>query len=91
MQCTGLCRSALRIPATRGARPNQAYCCRAAIKKGVQTMRLHINRDSHDPRQIDLVAVIALLVVVFVAICYLGSPALTPTATTFIEPSQTVR
>ena len=54
-------------------------------------MRLHIDRHHRDPRQVDLVAVIALLVIVFGAICYLSSPAFVPTTTAFIEPSQTVR
>jgi hypothetical protein len=53
-------------------------------------MRLHIEKHGHDPRQIDLVAVIFLVALVFGAICYFyGSP---PEAirTAFIVPSQTV-
>jgi hypothetical protein len=34
-------------------------------------MRLHIENHGHDPRQVDLVAVIALIILVFGAICYL--------------------
>jgi hypothetical protein len=53
-------------------------------------MRLHIEKHGHDPRQIDLLAVIALVALVFGAICYLcGSPAEEIT-TAFIVPSQTV-
>jgi hypothetical protein len=56
-------------------------------------MRLHFHRDGHDPRQIDLVAVIALLVVVYGGICYLASPSFEPKSTTaqFIEASQSMR
>jgi hypothetical protein len=52
-------------------------------------MRLHFHRDGHDPRQIDLVAVIALLVVVYGGVCYLSGPSFVPASTTsFIEASQ---
>lgn len=55
-------------------------------------MRLHIHRDGHDPRQIDLLAVIILMLVVFGAICYLSSPSFVQVSTSsFIEPSQSVR
>jgi hypothetical protein len=54
-------------------------------------MRLHIEKPGHDPRQVDLVAVIALIVLVFVAICYLYGSGTEPTTTAFfIVPSQTV-
>jgi hypothetical protein len=55
-------------------------------------MRLHFHRDGHDPRQIDLVAVIALLVAVYGGVCYLSSPGFAPdSTTTFIEASQSAR
>jgi hypothetical protein len=55
-------------------------------------MRLHFHRDGHDPRQIDLVAVIALLVAVYGGICYLASPSFEPNSTAqFIEASQSTR
>jgi len=42
-------------------------------------------------RAIDLIAVIALLIVVFGAIAYLTSPSSEAVTTAFIVPSQTVR
>jgi hypothetical protein len=55
-------------------------------------MRLHLHRDGHDPRQIDLVAVIALLVAVYGGVCFLASPNFSPASTTtFIEASQSAR
>ncbi len=61
-------------------------------KKGVQLMRLRIHKDGHDPRQIDLLAVIVLMLVVFGAICYLSSPTFVQVSkASFIEPSQSVR
>jgi hypothetical protein len=80
----------LRIAAAPGERISKVYCFEAANKKGVQTMRLHIEKHGHDPRQIDLVAVIALVVLVFGAICYLCGSAAEPMTTGFIVPSQTV-
>jgi hypothetical protein len=53
-------------------------------------MRLHIEKHGHDPRQIDLVAVIALVVFVFVAICYFCGAADEQITTALIVPSQTV-
>jgi hypothetical protein len=47
---------------------SKVYCFDAANKRGVQTMRLHVEKHGHDPRQVDLVAVIALIVLVFGAI-----------------------
>jgi hypothetical protein len=55
-------------------------------------MRFHTDRNGHDPRQIDLFAVIVLLLIVFGTICYLSSPALVQVSkASFIEPSQSVR
>jgi hypothetical protein len=56
-------------------------------------MRWRPSPDGHDPRQIDLLAVLALLVVIIVAGRYLietEHPARHFT-TSFIEPSQTAR
>jgi hypothetical protein len=53
-------------------------------------MRLRIEKHRHDPRQVDLVAVIALVVLVFAAICYLYGSATEPMMTGLIVPSQTV-
>jgi hypothetical protein len=54
-------------------------------------MRWKISHHGHDPRQIDLLAALALLVVIIAAWQYFeGSPQ--PQSTTaFIEPSQSVR
>ncbi|MDB5618513.1 hypothetical protein [Tardiphaga sp.] len=53
-------------------------------------MRPEIERD-RDPRSIDLIAVIALLIVVFGSICYLTGPSHEQMSTAFIVPSQSVR
>ncbi len=57
-------------------------------------MRLHVGRNGHDlkhdPRQVDLVAVIALIVLVFGAVCYLDGPSNDQITTALIVPSQTV-
>lgn len=45
----------------------------------------------HDPRQIDLVVVFALLILAIVACRFLPEPVNPPTTTAFIVPSQTVR
>ena len=54
-------------------------------------MRWKISHHGHDPRQVDLLAILALLVVIVTAWRYFdGSPK--PQATTgFIVPSQSVR
>ena len=51
-------------------------------------MRLHIENRGHDPRRVDLVA--ALIILVFGAICYLSGPTIEQMTTAFIVPSQTV-
>jgi hypothetical protein len=73
---------------------NQEYCFDAA-NRGVQKMRLHkmrlhIEKHGHDPRQVDLVAVIALVALVFGAICYWYGSAPEPITTAFIVPGQSV-
>jgi hypothetical protein len=46
----------------------------------------------HDPRQIDLIAALALVVVIVAALQLFGSDAVTSDSTaTFIVPSQSVR
>jgi hypothetical protein len=52
-------------------------------------MRLHIENHGHDPRQVDLVAVIALIILVFGAICFLSGPTIEQMTTAFIVPNQT--
>jgi hypothetical protein len=52
----------------------------------------HHHHHGHDPRQIDLLAVIALLIVIIAATSYLAEYASSaPDTTGFIEPSQSVR
>ena len=53
-------------------------------------MRLHIENHGHDPRQVDFVAMITLIILVFGAICYLSGPTIEQMTTAFIVPSQTV-
>ncbi len=55
-------------------------------------MRWKISHHGHDPRQIDLLAVIALLIVIVAAYGCLAKYAASPTNNTaLIEPSQNVR
>jgi len=45
----------------------------------------------HDPRQIDLLAIVAMIVVVIAVGAYLSEPVKTRLTSGFIEPSQSVR
>jgi hypothetical protein len=54
-------------------------------------MRWKISRHGHDPRQIDLMAVLALLIVIVAAYRYFGQSLELPNRTDFIVPSQSVR
>jgi hypothetical protein len=54
-------------------------------------MRLKINPHGHDPRQIDLLAVVALLVVIAAAYVYYARNPEQPSTTAFIVPSQSTR
>jgi hypothetical protein len=55
------------------------------------TMRWKIRPSGHDPRQIDLLAVLAILVIIIAIGYYLDEPTKTHLTSSFIEPSQTVR
>jgi hypothetical protein len=58
---------------------------------GGNSMRLRISRTGHDARQIDLLAVMALLVIIVAAWRYFDdSTALPPSTTAYIVPSQNV-
>ncbi len=46
---------------------------------------------SHDPRQIDLLAIVALLIVIVAAFRFYASDPEPPATTAFIVPSQSVR
>ena len=54
-------------------------------------MRWKFQPSGHDPRQIDLLAVLAILVIIVAIGHYLDEPAKTHLTSSFIEPSQTVR
>jgi hypothetical protein len=54
-------------------------------------MRWKISRNGHDPRHVDLLAVIALLVLIVAAYRYFTEvPAGPPHTTAFITPSENV-
>ena len=54
-------------------------------------MRWKISRYGHDPRQIDLMAVLALLIVIVAAYRYFSQSPELPNTTAFTVPSQSVR
>jgi hypothetical protein len=55
------------------------------------TMRWKISHHGHDPRHIDLLAVLALLIIIIAAYHYFGGTPDPPNTLAFIEPSQSVR
>jgi hypothetical protein len=54
-------------------------------------MRWKISHGGHDPRQIDLIAVLALLILIVVACRFYVGHSNPPSTTAIIEPSQNVR
>jgi hypothetical protein len=54
-------------------------------------MRLHLKRDGHDPRSIDLAVVLLLLIMTVCGLEFLNRDHGLSTSMAFIEPSQTVR
>jgi hypothetical protein len=54
-------------------------------------MRWKISHRGHDPRQIDLLAVLALVIVIIAACRYFDENPAKPITTSFIVPSQSVR
>lgn len=54
-------------------------------------MRWKIDHHGHDPRQIDLVAMLALMIVIIAALRFYNEPPSAPSETAFIVPSQSVR
>ena len=54
-------------------------------------MRWKISPHGHDPRQIDLLAVAALLIVIVSAMVYFDRSSQPPATASFIVPSQNVR
>ncbi len=51
----------------------------------------HRDHHGHDPRQIDLLTIFALLILIIAACKYFSGPQVEPSATAFIVPSQSVR
>jgi hypothetical protein len=51
-------------------------------------MRWKISRHGHDSRQVDLLAVIALVIIIVAAWQYFGESSEPPSTTAFIVPSQ---
>jgi hypothetical protein len=60
-------------------------------KNRTPTMRWKISHRGHDVRQIDLLALLALLIAIIVAWHYFGGVPLPRNTAAFIEPSQSVR
>ena len=54
-------------------------------------MRWKISRHGHDPRQVDLLAIVALLIAIVAAWIYFADSSPPPTASAFIVPGQSVR
>ena len=54
-------------------------------------MRWKISHRGHDPRQIDLLAALALVIVIIAVGHYFGAASEPPAPAAFIEPSQSVR
>lgn len=55
-------------------------------------MRWKVSHRGHDPRHVDLIAILALLVIIITAYrFYSDSNSATPSHTAFIVPSQSVR
>jgi len=55
-------------------------------------MRWKTSHRGHDPRYIDLLAALALFIIVILAACrFFGGDTDKPTTSTFIAPSQSVR
>jgi hypothetical protein len=54
-------------------------------------MRWKISHRGHDPRQLDLIAILALLILIVAACRFFGRGSDAPNTTAFIVPSQSVR
>jgi hypothetical protein len=61
------------------------------LKGGQKPMRWKISHRGHDPRHLDLIAALALVIAI-VAVCrFISGGSQAPSAATFIVPSQSVR
>jgi hypothetical protein len=54
-------------------------------------MRWKISHHGHDPRQTDLLAAVALVIMIIAVYSYFRDNTPPPNTTAFIEPSQSVR
>jgi len=54
-------------------------------------MRWKISHRGHDPRQIDLLAILALVIFIVAACSFFSGRSDKPSASAFIVPSQSVR
>jgi hypothetical protein len=54
-------------------------------------MRWKISHRGHDPRHLDLIAALALVIVIVAACRFISGGSQAPSAATFIVPSQSVR
>ena len=54
-------------------------------------MRWNVKPSGHDPRQIDVLAVVAMLLIIIAVGHFFSEPVKTRASSSFIEPSQTVR
>jgi hypothetical protein len=54
-------------------------------------MRWKISPRGHDPRQIDLIAILALVILIVAAYRFFSGGSESPSSTAFIVPSQSVR
>ena len=54
-------------------------------------MRWKFQRGGHDPRQIDLLAIVAMIVIIIAVGHFFSEPAKRRGTSSFFEPSQTVR
>jgi hypothetical protein len=54
-------------------------------------MRWKISHRGHDPRQVDLIAIFALLILIVAACRYFSGSPQPPSSSAFIVPSQSVR
>jgi hypothetical protein len=54
-------------------------------------MRWKISHRGHDPRQTDLIAILALLILIVAACRFFNGRSDAPSTTAFIVPSQNVR
>ena len=51
----------------------------------------HRHHEGHDPRQIDLIAIVVLLVIIVTAFRFYSANPTPPSTASFVDPSQSVR